>query len=107
MGERVVVSLRNGFPMEEWGASGVDGEEQEEGERERETYGVARGKFLLGGDGVTRTASGVQSSLPTDDRLARGSAAAVDVLANLDSIGIPRRHLDGIGFVWFGDVWLR
>ena len=73
----------------------------------RRTYGIAGAILLLSGDDSTTALSSVKGRLAADNGLARTGATARDVLANLDSVGIPSsRHLDGICLV-VGWVRLR
>lgn len=62
----------------------------------RSTYSVAGAILLLSGDDSTTALSSVESRLAANDGLAGASTTTADVLANLDSVGIPGRHFDGI-----------
>lgn len=66
------------------------------GRTRRRTYSVASAILLLSGDDSTTALSSVEGRLAADNSLARTGTTAVDVLADLDSVGIPGRHFDGV-----------
>lgn len=71
------------------------------------TYSVAGAILLLSGDDSTTALSSVKGRLAADNGLAGTSTTAADVLADLDSVGIPGRHFDGIYLVVDGCGWNR
>jgi hypothetical protein len=69
-----------------------------DGRRElRTTYGVASGELLLCAHDLAGALGGVEGRFTLDHGLARRSAAAADVLADLDIAGIEISHLERFG----------